>query len=185
MTTVTHMVTGLVITQAVANPYISLPLAFASHFALDAIPHNDYAYNLGGNNWVHIHESPLSMILLGFSVALCFYLAHTTPTPLLAFSGSILGVLPDIIASLTKRLGYKNNPFRRFHSYWHSAFDLGEFFYNQWGSGKKVHSPRNTKEYKTNFQLLSKTYSAKLGWLLEAMLELAFLLILLTLLIYY
>jgi len=43
MTLTTHSVAGALISQVfISTPYVGLPLAFVSHFALDAIPHWDY-----------------------------------------------------------------------------------------------------------------------------------------------
>ncbi len=39
MTAVNHSIMGSIIMVSVANPVIGLPLAFASHFILDALPH--------------------------------------------------------------------------------------------------------------------------------------------------
>lgn len=37
----THAITGAAIASVYTNPYLSVPLAFASHFLLDGIPHYD------------------------------------------------------------------------------------------------------------------------------------------------
>lgn len=42
MTATNHVVTGAAIGALVVNPWVALPLALASHFALDALPHFDY-----------------------------------------------------------------------------------------------------------------------------------------------
>lgn len=39
MTAVNHAITGSVIAVSITNPVIGLPLAFASHFILDSLPH--------------------------------------------------------------------------------------------------------------------------------------------------
>lgn len=39
MTATNHVLTGAVIATVVGSPVIAVPLAFASHFVLDAIPH--------------------------------------------------------------------------------------------------------------------------------------------------
>jgi hypothetical protein len=41
MTATNHVLTGALIATAVHNPFIALPLALISHFALDALPHFD------------------------------------------------------------------------------------------------------------------------------------------------
>jgi hypothetical protein len=39
MTGTNHAVTGAVLVAAIANPVVAIPLAFASHFLLDSLPH--------------------------------------------------------------------------------------------------------------------------------------------------
>lgn len=45
MTATNHALTGAVIALAINEPWLAIPLAFLSHFAIDAIPHWDYAIN--------------------------------------------------------------------------------------------------------------------------------------------
>lgn len=44
MTVTNHMLTGAVIALTVHHPAIAIPLAFLSHFALDALPHYGYGF---------------------------------------------------------------------------------------------------------------------------------------------
>lgn len=39
MTATNHALTGAIIGLSLSNPYLAIPLTFASHFALDALPH--------------------------------------------------------------------------------------------------------------------------------------------------
>ncbi len=39
MTASNHVLTGMVIGSAISNPLIAIPVAFLSHFAIDALPH--------------------------------------------------------------------------------------------------------------------------------------------------
>jgi hypothetical protein len=39
MTATNHVLTGMVIGSVVSSPFVALPLAFFSHFVLDALPH--------------------------------------------------------------------------------------------------------------------------------------------------
>ena len=40
MTATNHALTGAIIGLSISNPWLALPLAFASHFVLDALPHH-------------------------------------------------------------------------------------------------------------------------------------------------
>lgn len=47
MTASNHMITGALIALAVKQPILVIPLAFASHFILDALPHFGFPGKLG------------------------------------------------------------------------------------------------------------------------------------------
>jgi hypothetical protein len=49
------MYAGAIIALAISQPLIALPLAFVSHFVLDALPH----YGYGGGGW------PIEYVLFG------------------------------------------------------------------------------------------------------------------------
>src|SRR3989344_3185227 len=151
MTTVTHMVAGLAITQVVPDPALSLPMAFASHFLLDAVPHNDYVYLFLGTNFKHMHESLISHGLIVVGVGVCLLLSLSTAHPVIAFTGAILGMLPDVLTGLTKRLGHNGDFFNRFHMHSHSTFDLGEWVFNRFATkSERVVYPENTKGFISN-----------------------------------
>lgn len=42
MTATNHVVTGALLATYLHNPWLAIPIAFASHFALDAIPHASF-----------------------------------------------------------------------------------------------------------------------------------------------
>lgn len=43
MRAINHALTGAIIGVASGNPWVALPAALASHYAMDAIPHHDFA----------------------------------------------------------------------------------------------------------------------------------------------
>lgn len=49
MTATNHVVTGALIATYVHNPWLAIPVAFASHFVLDSIPHTRFP-EIGGKN---------------------------------------------------------------------------------------------------------------------------------------
>jgi hypothetical protein len=93
MTSTAHALVAGAIVAAVPNPELSLPLAFASHFIMDAVPHWDF-----GTNWRTRSKSATGAIaiadtILGFTVA---YFAFGGKVPLPIFlCGIALGNLPD------------------------------------------------------------------------------------------
>ena len=169
------MVVGLWITQIIPNPFISLPLAFASHMVLDAIPHNDYFYFQIPGNFKHMHESPLSIVLLGVGGFLTMYLALHTPNPIIASAGAFMGLLPDAIWAISKRMSLLSNGLIKkinwFHQeISHTTFDLGEAFHNL-GAGRKVSFPTSFTTRKENFMKISDSALTKLGWFVESGIE--------------
>ncbi|RTK94996.1 hypothetical protein EKI60_00875 [Candidatus Saccharibacteria bacterium] len=47
MTVTNHLLAGAIIVSVIKEPLLALPLAFVSHFVMDALPHFGYAGNKG------------------------------------------------------------------------------------------------------------------------------------------
>jgi hypothetical protein len=89
-----HAVTGAVIAIGVRQPVLALPLALASHFALDALPH--FGYSQQGFNEAFKHRITYAQI--GFSVMaglLLVYLLRDQAA--IVFLAAFLAVLPDFM----------------------------------------------------------------------------------------
>lgn len=90
MTGVNHALTGALIGGVVAQPVIAIPLAFASHFVCDAIPH--FGQDPGKRNWKF--KSVLAFdgiaLLVGFIVAMLTknYLPAAT---------AVIAISPDFV----------------------------------------------------------------------------------------
>lgn len=100
MTSTNHVMTGAVIAVAVKQPALAIPLAFASHFVLDAVPHfgiyeNDVIKR--NKHWlfrtVLSIDIPLMLILLG----LLPHLAAHVLAQWIVFTCMAVAVLPDSI----------------------------------------------------------------------------------------
>jgi hypothetical protein len=93
MTATAHALVSGAIAASVRNPSLALPLAFFSHFIMDAVPHWDF-----GTNWRMRSKATTGMIaifdtLLGFTVA---YFIYGGKVPLWILLGTVaLGNLPD------------------------------------------------------------------------------------------
>lgn len=100
MTAINHALTGALIGCVVSNPAIALPLAFLSHFALDAIPHYDPP---GDTDEARINSKQFLYIQLVLGAVLCFvlvmavFLAHPTHWLTIIF-GAFFGASPDLIS---------------------------------------------------------------------------------------
>ena len=93
MTATAHALVAGAIYRAIPNPVYSLPLAFASHFIMDTIPHWDF-----GTNW---RDRPKKMTglfailetTLGITLAYFLFAGKGDGIPLIATI--IAGELPD------------------------------------------------------------------------------------------
>ncbi len=97
-----HAAAGALIGQQTNNPILAFILGFASHFALDAVPHGD-------QDWIEDYKGDDksrakriiflvgldAVILLGLLVSQFFY-RSLTPTLNIA-SGILGGILPDFL----------------------------------------------------------------------------------------
>ena len=93
MTATAHALVSAAIVAAVPNPYISLPLAFASHFIMDVIPHWDF-----GTNWRSRSKTATGLValvdtLIGFTVTY-FLFSGKISVPMI-FAAASVGNLPD------------------------------------------------------------------------------------------
>lgn len=94
MTATNHALTGSLIGLMVGSPWLAIPLAFASHFVLDAIPH------------FGVHETKLNSRLFAIYLvldallvlALLACLAALEPVSwVAAFCGAIAATSPDVM----------------------------------------------------------------------------------------
>ncbi len=95
-----HAATGTLIVVSIPNPAISFPLAIASHYLLDAIPHGDMRKP---PRWLQLTEGrrlletesldlPLSALVIWK-----FSTIFPTVSPGLLILGAIAAILPDIL----------------------------------------------------------------------------------------
>lgn len=97
-----HLLVGAAIVKAIPNPFISLPLAFLSHFALDTIPHWDGSpkapFSKKTTIWVIIdYIFGLSLVYL-FSVGL--------QNQYLIWFGAVLATSPDFIMGIYRHFAF-------------------------------------------------------------------------------
>lgn len=98
-----HAVVGAAIATAIPNPVIALPLAFASHFALDMVPHWNPHLNTELKKYGKITKTSRKIVYFDSFLALSLggaiaYMAlpsaaHATTVLL----GAFVGVLPDVV----------------------------------------------------------------------------------------
>jgi hypothetical protein len=114
MRAINHALTGAVIGLSVSSPAIALPVAFASHYVMDALPHYDYDGDQSGR-WIGTKRFAIVMaidaLLCGVVVAI---LAILQPTHwITAIIGAFVAALPDFFSVgryIHIRKGQKHQP---------------------------------------------------------------------------
>ena len=130
MVATNHAVTGALLGLAIGNPLLAVPVAFASHFVLDAVPH----YDPPGNESERIGAKRFRVQLaadasLCFLLVVCLALTHPRHWVTAAFS-AFAATSPDLFwipkflhAQRTGKTLQSSNVFWRFHSWvqWHTS----------------------------------------------------------------
>jgi len=120
-----HTLVGATIATQIANPLLALPLALASHFVFDLIPHwNPSLYTetkkLGKPTWqtnAIITIDVILSLIMGFFVALRFW--PDTGRIFLVIAACFLAVLPDLVEAPYFYLGVKNPALKKFIAFQH------------------------------------------------------------------
>ncbi|MEI7683049.1 MAG: hypothetical protein WCJ24_01960 [Candidatus Saccharibacteria bacterium] len=117
MTATNHAVTGALVATFVHIPVLAIPLAFASHFALDALPHFDYPAS-------DCHSLKFFIWLvadIGFALSILTTLLILKPPGVyLLLTCSFVSMSPDLMwayyISYKRNVGIKNWPrIAKFH----------------------------------------------------------------------
>lgn len=109
-----HAVAGATIASKIANPAISLPLALASHFAVDLLPHWNFQLDREKQKFGKITKKTLLWLyidsLTGLTLGLWLAKSALPNTfhALTIIAGAFLAVLPDLIEAPYFFLGKKN-----------------------------------------------------------------------------
>jgi hypothetical protein len=129
MTATNHVATGAVLALAVQNPVIVLPLALASHFFLDALPHYGVPYDKRPMYQSFGRVLLFDMVMLPITVILLLLAAGTGWWLVLA--AMIVAYSPDFVWAYRywrEKQGrvLAQNPL----TYWHARIQWGE---RSWG----------------------------------------------------
>src|SRR6185369_6641141 len=112
MIALNHALTGAAIGLAVQKPYLVIPLAFASHFVLDAVPHFGHkVYEYGGKYATKIYIADGIATVLGLGLT-ALYAPHLI---LPALVGAFFAMLPDVFWLHYYRSGRPQTWFYKFH----------------------------------------------------------------------
>ncbi len=147
MTGLNHATTGALISAAVVNPFLAVPVAFVSHFILDAIPHfgikmSEDVFERNRQKGVRLAVSAEAVISIIALVALPILIRPrvawwvTLLTMLSAMFVDLIWIYRGIREELTKKVKSKNW-IMNFHlkaSHHHSHFVFGIVFELAWFS---------------------------------------------------
>jgi hypothetical protein len=99
--TIPHMMVGMAVAKLSRRPALGLPLAFLSHFALDAIPHTNFP-GLAGRSPSGVPMWEVFAVLMEVELALLLVLALAMRRHdrRLLVGGAIVAFLPDLVELL-------------------------------------------------------------------------------------
>lgn len=109
MTATAHALIGASIAAKVVNPIFGIPLAIASHFLADLIPHWDAGTNHRKKSSLRLKMEAVLDVLLGFALVYIFF--HTKVNNSYLFAMVIAAQLPDWLVAPSWMFGIKIPPF--------------------------------------------------------------------------
>jgi len=116
MTATGHALIGTVIAAKIGNPYLAAPIALASHFLADALPHWDTGYHRQQISKQRFFIKSVLDVILGFvlSYLLIFFIFPSTNL-IYAFIMILIAQAPDWLTAPYLFLGMKTTPFCWFY----------------------------------------------------------------------
>ena len=98
-----HVVVGAAIATKIANPALAIPLAFASHFVLEKVPHWNPHLNMEKKKFGKITPRSTYIVIadvLTSALVILYFTSRVLPNTghaLTIFFASITSILPDVI----------------------------------------------------------------------------------------
>lgn len=100
MTAANHVLTGAVIATVIGSPVLAVPLAFASHFVLDAIPHfgihEDDTLKRNGH-WLFRSVVITDTVLTIAALAVVPIAVHSTVNAWAVLAAMVAALIPDLL----------------------------------------------------------------------------------------
>lgn len=118
-----HFLTGAAIVSLIPNPWVSFPLAFISHFALDIVPHNDFDLHPGVTFKEMLAYPPKRKLYIFGTMAIdavlmglfWLWIVATKPNWMVLSVGGLVGISPDLFEQILLLLGV---PLLGFQNQW-------------------------------------------------------------------
>lgn len=129
MTATNHAATGAVLALAVQHPFIAFPLALASHFMLDVLPHYGVPYDKRPHHQTFGRVLAIDAVMLPVTAIALLFIADAAWWVVLI--AMFLAICPDFVWVYRywrekKGLVLAKNKF----TYWHARIQWGE---RPWG----------------------------------------------------
>ena len=108
-----HVLLGAALTRKTNSLGYGIPLAFASHFLLDAIPNWDVGLTSARNISIVFTDGVIALLLLRFFGS---SMQSTRRVKTLLWTGGFFGILPDLLSQCSRILGIQRwIPFESLH----------------------------------------------------------------------
>lgn len=109
MTATAHALIGASIAAKITNPYIGIPLAIASHFIADLVPHWDAGTNHRKKTIMRLRLEAAADVLIGLALASLLFFERVEPVYLLTMI--FAAQLPDWLETPSSKFGVRIPPF--------------------------------------------------------------------------
>ncbi len=120
MTSTTHSLVAVAIAAKISNPTLAIPLAFASNFLLDTIPHWDFGFGWRQKGKTKLFwEGVLDVSLSYFLATVIFLKFLPLVNPLLLYASVFASQLPDWLEVPYLLFNWKKEPFHFFYRIQH------------------------------------------------------------------
>jgi hypothetical protein len=125
MTATNHALTGALIATAIDKPLLAVPIAFASHFVLDALPHFGVSKNLKTRNSSSLFRTvtTLDLVICAALFLIAPWVAQSLDMNIwIMWACMFAAICPDLVwgyrlyRELTEKLPISKSKFSKFHS---------------------------------------------------------------------
>lgn len=101
-----HVLLGAAVTKKINSILWGLPIAYISHFVLDAVPNWDVGLTSTVNICIITIDGIIALLLISLLSA---SFRHTYRVRIFLWTGGLLGLLPDILSQGSKVIGFNGS----------------------------------------------------------------------------
>lgn len=120
MTSTTHSLVAIAIAAKITSPELAIPLAFASNFLLDMVPHWDFGFGWREKSKTKLFLEGVFDVGLSYFLTLVIYLKFLSHlNPVFVFACVFFSQLPDWLEVPYLLFNWKGEPFHFFYRIQH------------------------------------------------------------------